>query len=173
MSTIHGRVWKFGDGIDTDIIIPARHLVLPLEEMKHKAMEPLRPTFAGEVSIGDVIVAGRNFGCGSSREQAPAVLRELGISAIVAISFARIFFRNAVNLGIPVVECQEIHEQVRERDNVEIHLTSGKIRIPKRGLEFSGSKLPDFLLEIINDGGLIPHLAAKRRKANQGRHPTT
>jgi len=111
-------------------------------------------------------VAGRNFGCGSSREQAPAVLRELGISAIVAISFARIFFRNAINLGIPVVECEEIYDQVREGDSVEIHLSSGGICLPERGLEFSGSKLPDFLLEIINNGGLIPHLSAKRGRTN-------
>lgn len=173
MSAIHGKVWKFGDAIDTDIIIPARHLVLPLEEMNYKAMEPLRPTFASEVRSGDVIVAGRNFGCGSSREQAPAVLRELGIGAIVAISFARIFFRNAINLGIPVIECEEIYEQVHEGDSVEIHLSSGGIRIPERDLMFSGSKLPDFLLEVINDGGLIPHLAEKRRKANKGMQPMT
>ena len=173
MSVICGRVWKFGDAIDTDIIIPARHLVLPLEEMKHKTMEPLRPAFSGEVSSGDVIVAGRNFGCGSSREQAPAVLRELGIGAIVAISFARIFFRNAINLGIPVIECEEIYEQVREGDRIDIHLSSGAIHVPERDLEFSGSKLPQFLLEVIDDGGRIPHLAAKRRRANQGMQPTT
>ena len=166
MSVICGRVWKFGDAIDTDIIIPARHLVLPLEEMKHKAMESLRPTFAGEVSDGDVIIAGKNFGCGSSREQAPAVLKELGISAIVAISVARIFFRNAINLGIPVVECKDIYEQVREGDSVEIDPCSGRMRLPERGLVFSGSKLPDFLLEVINDGGLIPHIAAKRTGLN-------
>lgn len=160
MSAICGKAWKFDHAIDTDIIIPARYLVLPLEEMKHKAMEPLLPAFASEVRHGDVIVAGRNFGCGSSREQAPAVLKELGISAVVAISFARIFFRNAINLGIPVVECEEIHEQVKGGDGVEIHLASGRLRIPERGLEFAGSKLPEFLLEVIDDGGLIPHLVA-------------
>jgi 3-isopropylmalate dehydratase small subunit len=130
--------------------------------MKHKAMEPLRPAFAGEVGHGDVIIAGRNFGCGSSREQAPAVLKELGLGAIVAVSFARIFFRNAINLGIPVMECEAIHEQAEEGDRVEIDLSAGKIRIADRGLEFTGSKLPDFLLEVIADGGLIPHLVAKR-----------
>ncbi len=171
MSVVRGKVWKLGDGIDTDIIIPARYLTLPLEEMKHKAMEPLRPEFAACVRHGDVIVAGRNFGCGSSREQAPAVLRELGISAIVAISFARIFFRNAINLGIPVVECEDVHKHIREGDLIEILLSSGSIRIPEKGLEFSGSPLPDFLLRIINDGGLIPHLAAKTRTANQSIQP--
>ena len=171
MTVICGKAWKFGDAIDTDIIIPARHLVLPLEEMKHKAMEPLRPAFASEVSSGDVIIAGSNFGCGSSREQAPAVLRELGIGAIVAASFARIFFRNAINLGIPVVECAEIHERAREGDSIEIDLSSGRIRIPDRGLEFSGSRLPDFLLEVIDSGGLIPHLIARRRGASQDVQP--
>ena len=164
MSNISGKVWKLGDAIDTDIIIPARYLVLPLDQMKHKALEPLRPEFAGKVRAGDVIVAGRNFGCGSSREQAPAVLRELGISAIVAVSFARIFFRNAINLGIPVVECREIHDRVQEGDSIEINLASGEIHIPKRNMSFSGSKLPDFLLEIINAGGLIPHLVSKKNR---------
>ncbi len=162
MSTISGKVWKFGDAIDTDIIIPARYLVLPIDEMKHKAMEPLRPEFAAQVGKGDVIVGGRNFGCGSSREQAPAVLKELGISAIVAVSFARIFFRNAINLGIPVVECEEAYETVNEGDTLEIDFSSGKLRVPDRGMSFSGSRLPDFLLEIIEDGGLIPHLVAKK-----------
>lgn len=165
MSDISGRVWKFGDGIDTDIIIPARYLVLPLEEMKHKAMEPLNPEFAASVKEGDIIVAGNNFGCGSSREQAPAVLKALGIRAIVAVSFARIFFRNAVNLGIPVVECPEVYEQVNEGDIIGITPLTGKIRIPAKGMAFSGSTLPDFLLEIINKGGLIPYLSAKFKGA--------
>jgi 3-isopropylmalate/(R)-2-methylmalate dehydratase small subunit len=160
MSTIIGRVWKFGDGIDTDIIIPARYLILPLEEMKHKAMEPIDPDFPDKVNQGDVIVAGRNFGCGSSREQAPAILLDLGIRAIVAVSFARIFFRNAINLGLPVVECQAVYDHVQEGDTIEIHPSSGKIFLSKKSMEFSGSKLPDFLLAIINDGGLIPHLTA-------------
>jgi len=125
MSTISGKVWKLGDAIDTDIIIPARYLILPLDEMKHKALEPLRPEFAGKVKKGDVIVAGKNFGCGSSREQAPAVLKQLRISAIVAGSFARIFFRNAINLGIPVVECSEVYDHVEEGDSLEINFSSG------------------------------------------------
>lgn len=165
MSVISGKVWKFGDGIDTDIIIPARYLILPLEEMKHKAMEPLNPEFAGKVKEGDIIVAGKNFGCGSSREQAPAVLKSLGIRAIVAITFARIFFRNAINLGIPVLECKEIYEQVNEGDVIELTPLTGKIRIPEKDMEFSGSTLPDFLLEIINNGGLIPYLSAKFKRA--------
>ena len=165
MSHIKGNVWKFGDAIDTDIIIPARYLVLPLDEMKYKAMEPVAPEFAGKAKEGDIIVAGRNFGCGSSREQAPAVLRGLGIEAIVAISFARIFFRNAINLGMPVIECEEIYGHANEGDELELNPKTGMIRLPEKDLEFQGSKIPDFLLDIINDGGLIPHLTASMKNA--------
>ncbi|MBA3028777.1 MAG: 3-isopropylmalate dehydratase small subunit [Desulfobacteraceae bacterium] len=161
MKMIHGNIWKFGDGIDTDIIIPARHLVLPMEEMKKYAMEPLDPEFAGRVQPGDVIVAGRNFGCGSSREQAPAVLKALGIKAVVAKSFARIFFRNAINLGLVVVECPELADHVQTGNVIDIDPVAGKIRLPKQALEFSGSKLPDFLMEILAAGGLIAHLAQR------------
>jgi 3-isopropylmalate/(R)-2-methylmalate dehydratase small subunit len=126
--------------------------------MKEKAMEPLRPTFSTDFQRGGVIVAGKNFGCGSSREQAPAVLKALGVTAIIAESFARIFYRNAINLGMPVVECTGFFSHVKEGDTVEIELSTGRIRLVEHGLEFSGSKLPDFLLEIIEDGGLIQHL---------------
>lgn len=163
MKTIIGKAWKFGDGIDTDVIIPARYLVLPLEEMKEKAMEPLRSGFSTDFKRGGVIVAGKNFGCGSSREQAPAVLKALGVTAIVAESFARIFYRNAINLGIPVIECPGFSPQVREGDTVEIELSTGRVRLVEHGLEFPGSKLPDFLLEIIEDGGLVQHLTKGQR----------
>jgi 3-isopropylmalate/(R)-2-methylmalate dehydratase small subunit len=163
MKTIQGKAWKFGDGIDTDIIIPARYLVLPLEEMKGKAMEPLWPTFSSDFEKGGVIVAGKNFGCGSSREQAPAVLEALGVSAIIAESFARIFYRNAINLGMPVVECEGISQRVEQGDAVEIDLSTGRIRLTEQGKEFSGSKLPDFLLDIIRDGGLVRMLTKDRR----------
>jgi 3-isopropylmalate/(R)-2-methylmalate dehydratase small subunit len=162
LKTIKGKAWKFGDNIDTDIIIPARYLVLPLAEMKEKAMEPLRPEFAAEFGNGGLVVAGKNFGCGSSREQAPAVLKALGVAAIIAGSFARIFFRNAINLGIPLVECQDIARHIEEGDMIEIDPATGIIRLPGKGIDFSGSKLPDFLLEIIEDGGLVGHLAKNR-----------
>jgi 3-isopropylmalate/(R)-2-methylmalate dehydratase small subunit len=158
MKIVNGKVWKFGDNIDTDIIIPARYLILPMNEMKEKAMEPLRPGFSLEFISGGIIVAGRNFGCGSSREQAPAVLKALGVSAIVAEGFARIFYRNAINLGIPLVECCDIAKQIEEGDILEVDLSAGKIRLTGKGTEFSGSKLPDFLLEIIKDGGLVKNL---------------
>ena len=118
MKKIRGTVWTFGDNIDTDVIIPARYLMLPIEEMKSYAMTPIRPGFAGEVRPGDVLVAGRNFGCGSSREQAPAVLKALGIRAIVAAGFARIFFRNAVNLGLVAMEAPDLYPYAQEKESV-------------------------------------------------------
>jgi len=158
MKRIRGKVWKFPDNIDTDMIIPAGRLVLPLEEMKHFAMTPIRPDFAHKVTEGDVVVAGRNFGCGSSREQAPAVLKALGINAVVAEGFARIFFRNAVNLGLPVIECLGIHPCIHEGETIEIFPADGRIHLPETSMSFSGSRLPDFLLQIVDDSGLIPHL---------------
>lgn len=162
MKKIRGNAWKFGDNIDTDIIIPARYLVLPVEEMKTYAMVPVDSSFGQKVASGDVIVAGRNFGCGSSREQAPAVLKALGVKAIIAASFARIFFRNAVNLGLAVVECADVQQQVTSGDTLEIDPAAGKIYLPGRQTTFSGSRLPDFLLKIVADGGLIAHLANSR-----------
>jgi 3-isopropylmalate/(R)-2-methylmalate dehydratase small subunit len=163
VNTIDGNIWKFGDNIDTDIIIPACHLVLPLEEMKAYAMAPIAPDFAAKTSDGDVILAGRNFGCGSSREQAPAVLKALGIKAIVAKSFARIFFRNAVNLGLPAIVCDQIQEHVRQGDRIEIDLFAAQIFYPQNSTSFSCSRLPDFLMDIMAAGGLIPYLAEKKR----------
>jgi 3-isopropylmalate/(R)-2-methylmalate dehydratase small subunit len=158
MAVIHGKVWKFGDNIDTDIIIPARYLILPIEEAKEKAMEPIRPSFSKEFEKGGIIIAGRNFGCGSSREQAPAVLRALGVSAIMAKTFARIFFRNTINLGIPAIECKEACDKIEEGEEIAIEPETGKIKLLKQAITLQGSKLPPFLLEIIKDGGLIPHL---------------
>jgi 3-isopropylmalate/(R)-2-methylmalate dehydratase small subunit len=159
VNKIYGKIWKFGDNIDTDIIIPAGHLVLPLEEMKAYAMAPIAPDFAAKASEGDIILAGRNFGCGSSREQAPAVLKALGIKAIVAKSFARIFFRNAINLGLPAIVCDQIHEHIQQRDEIEIDLCAAQIFYPQTSTRFSCSRLPDFLMDIMTSGGLIPYLA--------------
>jgi 3-isopropylmalate/(R)-2-methylmalate dehydratase small subunit len=155
---IRGKVWKFPDSIDTDLIIPACHLVRTMEEMKTFAMAPIRPRFAEEVEEGDIIVAGNNFGCGSSREQAVAVLKTLGIGAIVAAGFACIFYRNAVNLGLPVIECHDIYPHVQEGDIMEIDPGEGRLYLPESSRTFTGSRLPDFLMKIITDGGLIPHL---------------
>ncbi len=160
MKCIQGKIWKFGDNIDTDIIIPARHLVLPLEEMKQFAMAPLFPEFAERAGSGDIIVAGKNFGCGSSREQAPAVLRALGISAVVAQSFARIFFRNTINLGMPAVTCVALHQEVNTGDIIRLDPVSGKIDLLGNQVAVYGSRLPDFLVDIIDAGGLVPFLTA-------------
>jgi 3-isopropylmalate dehydratase small subunit len=162
MEIIRGKAWKFPDGIDTDMIIPANRLVLPLEEMKHFAMAPFRPEFARNVSAGDIIVAGRNFGCGSSREQAVAVLKALGIRAVVAAGFARIFFRNAVNLGLPVVECAAVHPCVNEGELIEVDPADGAVHLPGAARTFQGSRLPDFLMRIVESGGLIPHLSREK-----------
>ncbi len=164
MTRICGKTWKFGDNIDTDVIIPACRLVLPLEEMKAYAMAPIAPGFAAKAADGDVLLAGRNFGCGSSREQAPAVLKALGIKAIVAKSFARIFFRNAVNLGLPAIACDQIQEHVQPGDSIEIDLVAAQISTPRNSMIFSCSKPPDFLMDIQTAGGLIPYLAAQKCK---------
>jgi 3-isopropylmalate/(R)-2-methylmalate dehydratase small subunit len=157
---IHAKTWKFGHGIDTDIIIPARHLVLPLDEMKRFAMAPIDSEFARKVTDGDVIVAGQNFGCGSSREQAPAVLKALGIKAVIATGFARIFFRNAINIGLLVLECPDLYNYIENGDPIEIDLASGKIYHPGKKMKFCGTSLPAFLLEIVAAGGLIPFLTS-------------
>jgi 3-isopropylmalate/(R)-2-methylmalate dehydratase small subunit len=161
MTIICAKVWKFGHDINTDIIIPACHLVLPIEEMKYYAMAPIDSTFARKFKKGDVIVAGKNFGCGSSREQAPAILKALGVKAIIATGFARIFFRNAINLGLFVIECERFHDHVDDGDMVEIDFALSHISLPERQMSFSGSKLPEFMLNILNVGGLLPYLSIK------------
>ncbi|NPV61543.1 MAG: 3-isopropylmalate dehydratase small subunit [Methanotrichaceae archaeon] len=156
---IAGRAWVFGDDVDTDVIIPGKYLrTKDLSLLAEHVMEGLDPKFASSVEKGDVLVAGRNFGCGSSREQAPLALREAGVSAVVARSFARIFYRNAINVGLPLIEADV---EARQGDVVEVDLSSGTVRVNDR--VFQGSKLPDFLLEILKDGGLVAH----RRKAKE------
>nr|MDO8062887.1 3-isopropylmalate dehydratase small subunit [Candidatus Freyrarchaeum guaymaensis] len=163
---VRGRAWKFGDNIDTDVVIPGRYLTLrDPDEMASHAMEVVRPDFAGNVKPGDVVVAGKNFGCGSSREEAPFVLKRLGVGAIIAESFARIFFRNAINLGLPVIECKGVSEKVGEGDEVEVDLESGKVRNLTTGVELQGTVLPDFLMEIIRSGGAIEALKKKLKGA--------
>ncbi|MEM1797604.1 MAG: 3-isopropylmalate dehydratase small subunit [Candidatus Jordarchaeales archaeon] len=156
------RVWKFGDNIDTDVVIPGRYLTLrDPDEMASHAMEVIRPEFAKMVKPGDIIVAGRNFGCGSSREEAAFVLKRLGVGAVVAESFARIFFRNAINLGLPVVECKGVSEAVNEGDEVEVDLEKGVLRNVTRNVELSCTVLPEFLMEFIKSGGAIEALKKK------------
>jgi 3-isopropylmalate/(R)-2-methylmalate dehydratase small subunit len=158
---VKGRVWKYGDNINTDVIFPGKYTYSindPNEMAKH-ALEDLDPNFSKNVKKGDIIVAGRNFGCGSSREQAATCLKYAGIGAVIAKSFARIFFRNAINQGLPVIQCSEAVEVIEKGDEIEIDFNKGKI-ITKRGI-FNFPPLPDTVLQILKDGGLIPYTKKK------------
>jgi len=153
-----GRAWKYGDDINTDVIFPGRYLAITdPEEMAAHAMEDLDPDFVKNVQKGDAVVAGSYFGCGSSREQAVTCLKYAGVSAIVAKSFARIFFRNAVNLGMPVVQCPET-DIIESGDEIEVDLKGGVLRILNKDEVLHFKPLPEFILRIIDDGGLIPNL---------------
>jgi 3-isopropylmalate/(R)-2-methylmalate dehydratase small subunit len=154
-----GKVWKFGDNIDTDIIIPARYLAYtdPAILGSH-CMEPLAPDFAKKVQKGDIIVAGNNFGCGSSREHAPLAIAALGVSVVIARSFARIFYRNAFNKGLALLEA-DLYDRVEEGETIEFDLSSGLIKAG--GVEVKAKPIPPFMLELIGEGGLI-NLLRKR-----------
>ncbi len=157
-----GRAWKYGSNVDTDVIYPARYLTeFRPEVMAKHCMEDLDTTFAQEVRPGDLIVAGRSFGIGSSREHAPAAIKASGIAAVIAPSFARIFHRNAINVGLPVVECDGIDEETEKGDQIEIDLTEGTVTNKRTGKVYRASKYPDFMLEIINAGGLVPYTREK------------
>lgn len=159
MSLIVGRIWKFGDNVNTDEIIPGRYLrSKDTQIFAAHAMEGIDPEFTKKFRFGDIIVAGTNFGCGSSREQAPLALKYAGVSCVIAKSFARIFFRNAINIGLPLIE---VDIECQEGDEVKVDLVKGEVTVSERNI-FKGNKLPDFLLEILNDGGLVAH----RRKVN-------
>lgn len=147
------RVWVLGDDIDTDIIIPTEYLAFPsVEEMKPYAFSPLRPELAGQIRPGDVIVAGKNFGCGSSREQAPEVIKALGVRAVIAKSFARIFFRNSINNGLLLIENADIQESVQEGETVTVRVGES---ITADGKAFPIAALPQNLLDILEAGGLV------------------
>lgn len=151
--TFTARVWVLGDDIDTDIIIPTEYLALKtIDDMKQYGFSPLRPELAAQIQPGDVIVAGKNFGCGSSREQAPEIIKALGIRAVIAKSFARIFFRNSINNGLLLIENGDLHDAVKEGDEIEV--TMGE-RIVANGKVFPIASLPQNLLDIINAGGLV------------------
>ncbi|HYS99886.1 MAG TPA: 3-isopropylmalate dehydratase small subunit [Thermoplasmata archaeon] len=153
-----GRVWTFGDDISTDHIIAGKYLgTTDPNVFAEHAFEAIDPTWAKKVQAGDIIVAGANFGCGSSREQAPIALRALGISAILANSFARIFFRNAINLGFPVIECPGLRDRVKPGEAIELDLAGGEVRLPAGGI-MRFTALPPNVLEILEAGGLVPKL---------------
>ncbi|WP_409200138.1 3-isopropylmalate dehydratase small subunit [Methanobrevibacter sp. DSM 116169] len=157
-----GKVWKFGNDIDTDIIIPGRYLIYTDEEkLAEHCMEGLDPDFNEKTNQGDFIVGGKNFGCGSSREHAPIALKAAGISAVIAESFARIFYRNATNLGLPLLEAPGISKEINEGEEIEIDLEKGVI-ISASGKEYEFKKLPPFMLEILENGGLIEYIKNKK-----------
>ncbi len=162
---VSGIAMKFGNNIDTDVILPGKYLVLvsPIELAKH-AMEGLDPSFPQKAEKGIVLVGGRNFGCGSSREQAPLALKYAGVKCVVAESFARIFFRNAINIGLPVIECSGISAVVDSGDEVVVDFDSGEIRNIYKGKALFGVKLPSFIQEILADGGLIENLQKRMKK---------
>lgn len=163
---IKGRAWVYGDDVDTDVIIPGKYLrTKDLSLLASHVMEGLDPEFSSKVKKGDVIVAGRNFGCGSSREQAPVALREAGVAAVVAKSFARIFYRNAINIGLPLVEA---NLYCAEGDIVEVDLINGMVCVGDRVVQ--GTKLPDFLLEILQGGGLVSQRRTEKMNKQQGTH---
>jgi 3-isopropylmalate/(R)-2-methylmalate dehydratase small subunit len=156
------RVWKYGDHVNTDLIIPGRYLDdYDIVSLSKHAMEDIDPSFAKAVAEGDVIVAGRNFGCGSSREQAPAVLKEKGVEAVFASSIARIFYRNAINVGLQVIISDETVRILDDGDEVELDLKSGMITRNEDGVRIEFEPLPPFLLEILDSGGLVSYMKRK------------
>lgn len=152
-----GKIFRFYKDVDTDQIIASQYLLFPsVEEMKEHAFESLSPDFASKVQPGDYVVADENFGCGSSREQAPAVLKALGVKAVVAKSFARIFYRNSINIGLPVIVCRELYDAVQDGDEMELNLEEGTINVG--GRQFDCTKLPSQMQSILDQGGLIASL---------------
>lgn len=159
-----GKVWKFGDNIDTDAIIPARYLVSsdPAFLAAH-CMEDADPEFVKKISAGDIIVAGENFGCGSSREHAPIAIKTAGISCVVAKSFARIFYRNAFNIGLPIFEARDLWDMVSDGQEIEVDGDNGSIRILNSNrAPLRIEPIPQFMQQLVSDGGLMKHIAKKR-----------
>ena len=163
---LKGKVHKYGANVDTDAIIPARYLNLSEpEELAEHCMEDMDQEFTNRVQPGDIIVATTNFGCGSSREHAPVAIKASGISCVIAKSFARIFFRNAINIGLPLLECEEAVDNIEAGDLVEVDLSTGKIKNLTNGTEFTAKPYPAFMAELIAAGGLIEH--TKQRLAGR------
>jgi 3-isopropylmalate/(R)-2-methylmalate dehydratase small subunit len=158
------RAWVFGDNLDTDVIAPGRYMKFGIETIAQHCMEAVEPTFAKAVRKGDVVVAGRNFGAGSSREQAPEALKQLGVAALVAPSFAGLFYRNAINLGLPAIVCPEA-TRIRSGDDIELDFEAGRLHNRTSGDTLACEPIPAFLMNIVRDGGLLPHLEKRLREA--------
>lgn len=156
---VQGKVFKYGNDVDTDVIIPARYLNTTSEtELASHCMEDIDKSFVTEVKKGDIIVAGDNFGCGSSREHAPIAIKASGVSLVIANSFARIFYRNSINIGLPILECPAAVAAINKGDTVSCELSDGIIKNETTGETFKAEPFPEFIQEIIKDGGLIKHL---------------
>lgn len=158
-----GKVYKYGDNVDTDVIIPARYLnTSDPRELAAHCMEDIDTSFASKVKKGDIMVGGKNFGCGSSREHAPIAIKESGIDCVIASTFARIFYRNAINIGLPILECEEASQKIADGDEVEIDFDTGIIQNKTKGESYKALPFPEFVQNIINNGGLIEAIRNKK-----------
>ncbi len=162
---LYGKTWKFGNDVDTDAIIPARYLSTsdPAELAKH-CMEDADPSFPQKVQPGDIIVAGKNFGCGSSREHAPIAIKAAGVGAVIAASFARIFYRNAINIGLPIFESPEAAEAIQEGDVVQLDPATGTVHNVSRGETYQATPFPEFMRKLMEAGGLMAYVAERVKK---------
>ena len=157
-----GHVFKYGDNVDTDVIIPARYLnSFDAQELASHAMADIDPEFVNKVEKGDLIVANKNFGCGSSREHAPLCLKTAGVSCVIAETFARIFYRNAINIGLPIIECPRAAQEIEAGDEVEVDFDSGMITNKTKGETYQGQSFPPFMQKIISAGGLVNYINEK------------
>ncbi|MBW6410442.1 3-isopropylmalate dehydratase small subunit [Clostridium weizhouense] len=162
--SIKGRVFKFGDNIDTDVIIPARYLnTSDHKELAAHCMEDIDKGFINKVNEGDIIVANKNFGCGSSREHAPIAIKAAGVSCVIASTFARIFYRNAINIGLPILECDEAVKNIEEGNVLEVDFSTGVIKNLTKNKEYYAEPFPEFMQNIINNNGLIGYISNKNK----------
>ena len=159
------KAWVFGDDIDTDVIAPGRYMKFGIDEIAKHCLESVTPSFASSVKKGDFVIGGRNFGIGSSREQAPEALKHLGVAVLIAESFAGIFYRNAINLGLPAVACAQA-KRIRNGDLLKVDLSGGVVENLSTGETLACEPIPPFLMTIIRDGGLLPHLEKKLARAS-------
>ena len=160
-----GRVFKYGDNVDTDVIIPARYLnTSDPKELAAHCMEDIDLDFAKKVQEGDIIVANKNFGCGSSREHAPIAIKESGISCVIASTFARIFYRNAINIGLPILECEQAVKSIEAGDKLEVNFDTGVIKNLTKNEQYQGEAFPEFMQKIINSNGLIGYIKNSQEK---------
>lgn len=164
--TVRGTIWKFGNDVDTDAIIPARYLnTSDPEELARHCMEDADPAFVGKMKPGDIILAGKNFGCGSSREHAPVAIKGAGVGLVIAESFARIFYRNAFNIGLPILESAQAAAEIREGDDVEVDIETGVIIDHTTRQRYQATAIPPFMRELLAAGGLVPYVRRQRRQA--------